>query len=92
MATKITRTVTKTVATALVVDPKTANTSFVDVTVVGALTDEKKLLKAVKKAIETENCTVVAIKDVNTFEELYGMDEETFMFYATKLPPRKKNA
>lgn len=92
MATKITRTVTTTIANALVVDPKTANTSFVDVTIVGVFTDEKKLLKAVKKAVETENCTVVAIKGVNTFEELYGMDEETFMTHAVKLPPRKKNA
>lgn len=92
MATKITRTVTTTIAKALVVNPETANTEVVEARIAGVFNDDKKLMKAVKKAIETENCTVVAIKGVDTLEELYGMDEETFMAHAVKLPPRKKNA
>lgn len=92
MATKITRTVTTTIAKALVANPETAKTDVVEVRLAGVFNDDKKLMKALKKAIETENCTVVAIKGVDTIEELYGMDEDTFVLHAVKLPPRKKNS
>lgn len=92
MATKITRTVTTTIAKALVVNPENANTDTVEVRLAGVFKEDKKLMKAVRKAIETDNCAVVAIKGVDTVEELYGMDEETFVAHAVKLPPRKKNA
>lgn len=92
MATKITRTVTTTIAKALVVNPETAETSVVEVALAGVFKDDKKLMKAVRKAAETATCTVVAIKETHTIEELYGMDEETFVAHAIKLPPRKKNA
>ena len=91
MATKITRTVTTTIAKALVVNPETADTNVVEVSIAGVFKEDKKLLKAVRKAVETPVCAVVAIKEVTTVEELYGMDEETFIAHAHKLPPRKKN-
>ena len=91
MATKITRTVTTTIAKALVVNPETAETNVVEVSIAGVFKEDKKLLKAVRKAVETPVCAVVAIKEVTTVEELYGMDEETFVAHAVKLPPRKKN-
>lgn len=92
MATKITRTVTTTIAKALVVNPETANTDVVEVSIPGVFKEDKKLFKAVRKALEAPDCAVVAIKEVTTVEDLYGMDEETFIAHAVKLPPRKKNA
>lgn len=91
MATKITRTVTTTIAKALAVNPETADTTVIEVCLAGVFKDDKKLMKAVKKAAENETCAIVAIKEVNTVEDLYGMDEETFIAHAVKLPPRKKN-
>ena len=54
----------------------------------GGLTDEKALLKAIKKQYETATHKCVAISKVTQKEILYGMPESMFIELATILPPR----
>ena len=54
----------------------------------GGLTDEKALLKAVKKLHETDEFKCVSITKVTPKEILYGMPESKFIELATILPPR----
>lgn len=81
----VSRTITTTVATALVTDILEAKAGQMDVTVTGALKG-KALEKAVRKAIEQEehlkfNCIV----DTHEVNELYAMPEEQFIALATRV-------
>lgn len=50
--------------------------------------DEKKLMKATKAAIETNEIKVVQIVSTEEIETLYGMKEQDFINNAIILPPR----
>ena len=84
----ITRTVTATVATVMVVEIKTAKAFTTEFTMTGIYKDNADLLKAIKKN-DTDELVYAAIVSTRTEETLYGMPETEFMKYARVLPPRK---
>lgn len=84
----VTRTVELSVCEVMCMDTTTAEVKINTYEIGGGLTDEKALLKAIKKLYETENFKCVAISKVTTREILYGMPESKFIELATILPPR----
>lgn len=85
----VTRTVTSTKATVLVVDITTGTTFDKEVEVARTYKDSDKLLKAIKSLFETVAEKIVAIKSSEEVETLYGISEQMFIEIAEKLPPRK---
>lgn len=85
----VTRTVTTTKATVLCVDTVAEETVTQVVEVPRTYTDDKKLLNAVKDALDG---TIIPVKVISTetVETLYGMTEQNFIEHAEKLPPRAK--
>lgn len=86
----VTRTIKTTTATALCVNTITAEPYNETVTVSGEYTDTKKLLKVIKRKLETEDVSVAAVVESHVNETLYGMTEETFIANAEILPTRTK--
>lgn len=84
---KITRTIISTSVTALCVNPQTAETFEQEFTLTGKVADKDKVLKRVSKLYNTEDCTIVAIRNLKEVNELYGMDEADFMAGAKILDP-----
>ena len=87
----VTRTVELTIAEVMTLDTTTAKVETIAYEVVGGLTEEKAVLKAVKKLHETDTFKCVAVQSISTKEILYGMAEIDFIKYAKVLPPRKSN-
>lgn len=83
----VTRTITSTRVMALCVDPQTAETFEQEFVLTGKITDKDKVLKRVSKIYNTENCTIVAIRELKEVNELYGMDEVDFIAGAKILDP-----
>ena len=86
--------VTRTIATAnvevMVCDVNTASTDTIKVTTAPMKQyDEAKLLKRIKKEIETDSLKAVAIVSYEEEEKLYGMTETQFIEMAQVLPPRQ---
>lgn len=81
----VTRTIKATVATCMCVDVPTREMVTLDFTVGGVFKEEKELVKALKKAHESETFKIVAVLETNVKEALYGMTEETFMENAVLL-------
>ena len=50
--------------------------------------DEKHMLKAVEKVMNTDTVKAVHIVDSTVKETLYGMSEQDFITFAKVLPPR----
>ena len=88
----VTRTVELTVATVMCLNTITAQVETVAYEIGGGLTDEKAILKAVKKLHETDTFKCVSVVSVSVNEILYGMPESEFIKYATVLPPRGTKA
>lgn len=84
----VTRTVTSTKATVLVVDITTGTTFDKEVEVARTYKDSDKLLKVIKSSFETATEKIVAIKSSEEMETLYGISEQMFIEIAEKLPPR----
>ena len=84
----VTRTVELSVCEVMCMNTKTAEVKINTYEIGGGLTDEKALLKAVKKLYETDTFKCVAISNVTQREILYGMPESKFIELATILPPR----
>ena len=84
----VTRTVELSVCEVMCMNTKTAEVTICTFEIGGGLTDEKALLKAVKKLYETDTFKCVAISKVTQKEILYGMPESRFIELATILPPR----
>lgn len=79
---KITRTFKESVVTVLTVDTTTNNTAEEVVTFPVPYTGEKakeKLLRKLRRTMETETKKIVAIKNIEITETLRGMDAETFI-------------
>lgn len=87
---KVTRTITSTKVIVMCADTETAKVENYEVEIVGVYSDEKKLMKAVSKVVETETTKPVSIISKETIETLYGMDEQKFMEMAEILPSRDK--
>lgn len=83
----VTRTITTTRIMALCVNPQTAKTFEQEFVLTGKIVDKVKALKAVSKLYSTEDCTIVAIRDLLDVNELYGMDEADFIAGAKILDP-----
>ena len=86
----VTRTVELTVCEVMCVDVTTAQVAIKDMTVSGKFDDDTSLIKAIKKAHETDTNKVVAIQSKSVQEVLYGMPEVEFIKLAKVLPPRTK--
>lgn len=89
-ARKVTRTISSTKVIVMCVDTETAKVDNYEVEISGVYSDEKKLMKAVTKEVETETLKPVSIVSKEDVETLYGMDEQKFMEMAEVLPPRGK--
>lgn len=83
----ITRTIISTSITALCVNPQTAETFEQEFTLTGKIADKDKVLKKVSKQYNTDDCTIVAIRELKEVNELYGMDEAVFIREAKILDP-----
>ena len=87
---KVTRTISSTKVIVMCVDTQTAVVDNHEVTIAGVYSDEKKLMKAVSKEVETATIKPVSIVSKEIVETLYGMDEQMFIEMAEVLPPRDK--
>mgnify|MGYP000151158024 FL=1 len=83
----ITRTIISTSITALCVNPQTAETFEKEFILTGKIDDKAKALKRVSKLYNTDDCTIVAIRNLKEVNELYGMDEADFIAGAKILDP-----
>lgn len=87
---KVTRTISSTKAVIMCVDTQTAVVENYEVTIAGVYSDDKKLMKAVTKELETETLKPVSVVSTEVIDTLYGMDEQKFIEMAEVLPPRAK--
>lgn len=86
----VTRTIVATKITALCLNIETGEPFNETVTVSGTFKDEKSMLKAAEKLINTETERAVHIVFSEEIETLYGMAEQEFIQRAQVLPPRGK--
>lgn len=84
----VTRTVELSLCETMCMDTTTAEVQIHTFEIGGGLTDEKALLKVIKKLYETDTFKCVAISKITPKEILYGMPENEFIKLATILPPR----
>lgn len=87
---KVTRTISSTKVIVMCVDTETAIVNNYEVEIAGVYSDEKKLMKAVTKVVETETLKPVSVVSTEVIETLYGMDEQKFIEMAEVLPSRGK--
>lgn len=84
----VTRTITTTEVNVMCLDIEHGEPINKDVVVSRTFKDDEKLLKEVKKIIETDTIKAVHIVDKVEVETLYGMSEQEFIEHAKVLPPR----
>lgn len=89
-ARKVTRTISTTKVVVMCVNTETAVVENYEVTIAGVYTDDKKLMKAVTKEVDTAVLKPVIVVSTEVIETLYGMDEQKFIEMAEVLPPRDK--
>lgn len=87
---KVTRTIYSTKVVVMCVDTQTAVVENYEVTIAGVYSDDKKLMKAATKEVETATLKPVSVVSTEVIETLYGMDEQKFIEMAEVLPPRAK--
>jgi hypothetical protein len=83
----VTRTIISTKAVALCVNPQTADTFEKVFMLNGKIDDKAKALKKLSKDYNTDDCTIIAVRDLAEINELYGMDEADFIAGAKILDP-----
>ena len=83
----VTRTIISTRVKALCVNPQSAETFEEEFLLTGKIADKDKVLKRVSKLYNTEDCTIIAIRDIKELNELYGMNEADFIAGAKILDP-----
>lgn len=88
----VTRTIISTKVTALCVNPQTAETFEQVFTLSGKIEDKAKALKKVSKDYNSEDCTIVVVKELSPIEALYGMSEADFIAGAVILDPATRKA
>ena len=84
----VTRTFKTTKVVALCMDAVNCEPINKEATLPRVYKDEKKLMKATKAAIETNEIKVVQIVSTEEVETLYGMKEQDFIDSAEILPAR----
>lgn len=89
-ARKVTRTISSTKVVVMCVNTQTAVVENYEVTIAGVYSDDKKLMKAVTKEVETETLKPVSIVSTEVIETLYGMDEQKFIEMSEVLTSRDK--
>lgn len=89
-APQVTRTIQTTHATVLCMDIEHREPCNKEVVLPRTYKDEDAMMKAVKKAIESDTIKPVQVVTYNVQETLYGMSEQDFIAHATVLPPRKE--
>ena len=82
----VTRTIVSTEVTALCVNPQTAETYEQKFMLTGKIADNK-VLKELSKQYSTEECTIVAVRNIKEVNKLYGMNETDFIAGAKILDP-----
>lgn len=78
----VTRTFRTSVATVMCMDIEAEQPVTIEAVLPREYKTEKDLIKAAKKAIETETLKVVKVKNVTIKETIYGMPESKFLAYA----------
>lgn len=86
----VTRTITATKIVALCLNIETAEPFNKEVIISGTFKDEKSMMKAAEKILNTETEKAVHIVSSEEIETLYGMAEQEFIQKAKVLPPRPK--
>lgn len=86
----VTRELIGTEAKVLIVDTVNAKTAYTDVTIQGKYKTRENLLKAVKKAYETDAIQIVKVVDFKEVHKLYGMACADFYKNATELDPETR--
>jgi hypothetical protein len=84
----VTRTITTTEVSILCMNIETATAETKTITLIGAYSDDKIMLKKAKEQAETETLKLVHIVSFKDIDNLYGMTEEEFIKLAKVLPPR----
>lgn len=87
----VTRSFKATDCSVLCLDIETKETRTITVTIYGNFNKREKLEAAIKKMVETPTVKAVTISIGTVYDQLLGMDEETFIQSAEKLPPRNTN-
>ena len=87
---QVTRTINVTTATAICMDITSMENEERNLFITGDIPSPEKILKDLRKQYETDTYKVVAIKELATSEELYGMSEVEFLQYAKKLDPETR--
>lgn len=85
---QITRTMKTSTVTVLCVNVDDRSTFEQTITLPGTYKDAKKLEKAVKFVFSDSPVKPIQILGTEVSEQLYGMSEETFLQYATKIDKR----
>ena len=85
----VTRTISGTKVTATVVNAVTKVMTTKDVVLSTTISDEKKLTKAVAKALDT-NEVLISIDATEKVEKLYGLPITAFMAHAMELDPKTR--
>lgn len=83
----VTRTITFTKVTALVINPSTREASEKDFKVSRTYRNDVQLMAALE-AFNTADCRIVSVIASEVITELYGMTEDDFIAAAKVLPPR----
>lgn len=83
----VTRTIISTSITALCVNPQTAEIFEREFILTGKIANKDKVLKIASKQYNTDDCTLVAIRELKEVNELYGMNEADFIKGAKILDP-----
>ena len=86
----VTRTITATKIVALCINIDTAEPFNKEAMLSGTFKDEKSMMKAAEKLLNTETEKAVHIVYSEEIETLYGMTEQEFIQKAKVLPPRPK--
>lgn len=86
---QVTRTIQTTKVNVLCLNIKEGNPFNQTVVLPRTYKDDKAMLKAVEKVINSDSVKAVHVVDSVVEETLYGMSEQKFIELATVLPPRK---
>lgn len=88
----VTRTIQSTYCSVLCADTEKGEMFNKEIILPRTYKDDKAMLKAACKALETETVKPVAIATSSVRYELYGMDEDFFINNATILDPETRKA
>ena len=88
----VTRTVTGTEAEIQIVTISASEITTIKHTVGGEFTNNDKLLRAIKKEVETDDIKVLQIINTAKIDKCYGMLESEFIKLAKELDPETRKA